>query len=202
MTHFPSLNLLAIYGGRNDDLYKVNKTAMLGDLFVLELDTFTWASVKLQGDAKGPRCSHVAGALGTKLIIFGGISFNKYSASETHIIELDPTLASRLQKNYDKKSAILPEVSPEGASPELKQFVTIDPFEKYSGLVSFLPVPTKKELKKQIETQIQERESYNRKENKNKTYRMTSLKKTIGSVIAMQRLPSPEKKQYLAQIHD
>jgi len=197
MTHFPVLNIIAIYGGRNDDLYKTSRTPMLSDLWVLELDTLTWISVKLHGDVKGARCSHIAGAFGTKLLIFGGLSFNKYSSTDTHLIELDQNLAKKHQKNFDKKMASLPEVVPEKVNSTAKYTVDImkvDPFDKYSGLLSFLPVPTKEELKKQLEIQEQERQSFQRKENRAQAIRFENLKRQVGLLLELQGYKTSSKK--------
>ena len=166
MVHFPTLNMIAIYGGRNEDLYKSNKTPILGDLYVLGLENLVWASVKMCGFTKGPRCSHIAGAFGSKMYIFGGISSFKYSTTEVSIIELDQVTASKLNKTYiEKPHPVLPEIAQYQQRVTMKpeNYLTeVDLFEKYSGLLSFLPVPTKKELQEQFEEQIQQREGYSR----------------------------------------
>jgi len=135
-----SLNMLIIYGGRNDNLYGEKKAHILGDFYTLQLDTLTWVSVTNYGLNGDPRYSHVSIIAGTKLVIFGGLSFNHYCSSDINIIETNQATIKKLVKSG--KISLL------NNSPfEInKNFVDDQEKEQDSeselGIVTFLPLPT------------------------------------------------------------
>lgn len=84
MIRLEKLNILVIYGGRNDET-----GISYGDVHILKLDNFAWASVSVTGEIPSPRSSHSATCLNNNLYIFGGVSYGKFCSSETHILQFD-----------------------------------------------------------------------------------------------------------------
>lgn len=133
--------MLIIYGGRNDNLHSEKKAHILGDFYTLHLDTFTWIAVTNYGVNGDPRYSHVSVLTGTKMIIFGGISFNHYCSSEINIVETGQSAFYRMVKTG---RILLPNTSPFEAN---KNGLDNDEEEEENsnndiGIVSFLPLPT------------------------------------------------------------
>jgi N-acetylneuraminic acid mutarotase len=92
MTYLQSLNVLVVYGGRNE--HEINY--FLDDICMLNLDTLTWASVCAFGNIPAARFSHSATSYGSKMLIFGGIRSKGYTEAVMHVVELDQTKANKL----------------------------------------------------------------------------------------------------------
>lgn len=147
MDYYRKLNCLVVFGGRNEQ----QKFSCLNDFGVLWLETMTWMQVSCWGDEIISRYSHCAGIFGTKLYIFGGINYGSYVGSELELIELDQTNAMRMQRERNEESA-------QNQSQVLASrggFVNARPLPKINrkdsfdlqGFISFLPKPTKEELR-------------------------------------------------------
>lgn len=155
MNYYEALNCIIIYGGRND------RAKFLGDISVLYLENLTWMTAVVYGNAIQPRFSHCAAVIGSKLCVFGGMNFRSYLGSDVEIIELDQgTAIERYREGNDfliKKDHLLPDI---GKKVTYKDDILTNllPREEEhhqisSNVVSFLPLPTKEELKKQSMTE-------------------------------------------------
>ena len=70
MNYMTQLNVITIYGGRNDFLAK---KIILDDLWLLKLHNMEWVKVQIGGDNLPiARCNHTSYGNGTELIISGG----------------------------------------------------------------------------------------------------------------------------------
>jgi hypothetical protein len=68
--YMPTLNKAVVYGGRNDFL---PVQQILGDVFVLKLNTLEWVKVIVGGSLlPSERCCHSSLVNGTELVICGG----------------------------------------------------------------------------------------------------------------------------------
>jgi len=144
MVHCKNLNMLVVYGGRNDHIYSQTMSPVLEDFYTLQLDTLTWVSVASYGIAKSPRYSHVSAAVGTSMIIFGGINFNVYCPSDVHVIEMNQSIVNvvaraEIERRRSNGSADSASNNPlERYNPEQRNAENTK--EAYSGIVSYLPV--------------------------------------------------------------
>ena len=134
--------MLVVYGGRNDHIYSQAKSPVLEDFYTLQLETLTWVAVETFGIVKSPRYSHVCAAVGTSMIIFGGINFNVYCPSDVHVIQMNQSVVNvvaRAEIERRRSNGLgdthnpLERYVPEQRNAESNR-------ESYSGIVSFLPV--------------------------------------------------------------
>jgi len=94
MLFYQQSNSLIIYGGRNDSL---GEQMVLGDMFMLNLQTLTWYQVEMLGNQLvRPKYSFQCCYLSQKLIVFGGMNSEGYCRSELHVIELNKGKVSQL----------------------------------------------------------------------------------------------------------
>mmetsp|Transcript_13522 Transcript_13522/g.6668 ORF Transcript_13522/g.6668 Transcript_13522/m.6668 type:complete len:87 (-) Transcript_13522:146-406(-) len=84
-------NKLFIFGGRNDE-----GDFALGDMCVLDLNIMTWIQVVLEGYPAESRWSHVMANVGTKILIFGGLTTRSYTRSGIIAVETDTTLVNQM----------------------------------------------------------------------------------------------------------
>ena len=155
--HYYGLNALIIHGGRNDRAPNAHsKGGSFDDVAMLNLETLQWISVTTHGLGRSARFSHCAGVIGTKIIIFGGMSFSEYMDSTIEIAELDQNAISLLlqeekQKMLQKEAtltqipAVLDSVFPRKSHQQPVSKLT----KSTEKVMTFLPIPTKEELKKE-----------------------------------------------------
>ena len=150
MVHCSALNMLVIYGGRNNNVYSNKLSPVLEDFYTLQLETLTWVAVRVSGIYGSGRCAHISGVAGTSLIIFGGINFNVYCKSELNIIEMNQSIVNKLVIHQDKSKNVT-EVSEAAVtnSPSSLLKTKEDPGKKFrtpsfgmNGITSFLPLPS------------------------------------------------------------
>lgn len=100
MNFMPTLNYVAIYGGRND----MNmETVILSDLWVLKLHNLEWVKVQIGGqNLPNPRCNHCMIANGSRLFVFGGQGKNFHLFKNVLSIELDQDKIERRHPVIDK----------------------------------------------------------------------------------------------------
>ncbi|EPX72194.1 cell end marker Tea3 [Schizosaccharomyces octosporus yFS286] len=75
-------NKLIIHGGRN-------KMGLLGDLWLLDLDTMIWTEIRPVGSFPCPRESHKFVSLGNKVYMYGGFDKNQVLSNELWCFDLD-----------------------------------------------------------------------------------------------------------------
>lgn len=79
-------NYLAIYGGRNDQLYSTLGESVIGSVSLLDLKYMVWCGVNTDISLTQKRYNHCASyrgnftiiQLGSKLIVFGGVNSSSY----------------------------------------------------------------------------------------------------------------------------
>ena len=84
----PELHSLILFGGRNNELNS-GGYACFGDVHLLDLVRMEWKEVEVKGEGPGARCAHVMGAVGRKVLVFGGFDGGKYCSGDTFILEID-----------------------------------------------------------------------------------------------------------------
>ena len=156
MVYLNELSIIAIYGGRNDNLRGTSPTSgCFNDLHILHLEKLAWLQVIIGGMERMPRYSHSAAAFGSKMVVFGGMNFQTYLPSEVEIIELDQSSASKLQTystEKARKQLIFPALA-KGVNA-LSDISQVQPSQSQAlqtnskkNVVTFLPVPRREELK-------------------------------------------------------
>ena len=144
MVFYSSLNILIIYGGRNDKMTGPNlSNSCLNDIFVLRLDNFIWIEIMKATGIDRYRCSHVAGIIGTKMIVFGGMDFKSYASPDISLLELEYD-ADLLEK--DEEYIKVPSIIRANTTEKYKSLINNDSAAKYTKMLSFLPIPRKQEL--------------------------------------------------------
>ena len=143
MVFYSLLNILIIYGGRNDKMTGPNlSNSCFKDIFILRLENLIWIEVTKTTGIDRHRCSHVAGIIGTKMIIFGGMDFKSYASPDISLLELESDTANVLHR--DEEYIKIPTSNRNNTKEKLKSIVTVA--AKYSNMLTFLPIPTRQEL--------------------------------------------------------
>ena len=83
LNFYESLNILLLFGGKNDRLEKVYM-----DLYLFDLELYIWVKVNLFDQVPRERGEHNAVIHNDKLLIFGGISTKSYIGSDFSVINL------------------------------------------------------------------------------------------------------------------
>ena len=156
IVHCPALNLLVVYGGRNDTLFAKGKPPIISEVFALELESLTWINVPMSGLRPQPRSSHVATVTGTKMIVFGGMTLSEYCPAETLMLELDPVVAQkkRMRTEIDSRGSAsrLPKMGTRITEPEgktLQKLGSVKDFKKKEySIQTFLPMVSKEDFEK------------------------------------------------------
>ena len=87
MDFFEKLNVVIIYGGRNE---KNKDGPFFNDMFFLDVQTLSWINIELNTDkAFPPRGAHSSCLVDNELIIFGGKNEKFYLKSDLLICNLD-----------------------------------------------------------------------------------------------------------------
>jgi len=81
-------NILIIHGGRNDNLYQMNRDICLNDFRILNLLEMKWSVAASYGDlCPSGRWQHSMTMYRSAIVIFGGLGFNTYLSPEMKFIE-------------------------------------------------------------------------------------------------------------------
>lgn len=149
MNHYQHLNCLIVYGGRNDQL----SNGYFNDFGILWLEQLCWMQVNCGGEELSGRFAHCTGIYNSQLCILGGMNYYSYLSSDVELVELDQANAIRLQKdygNYTNKSnyrEVRFETTEYEEPNSPKKMKQDDQSQK--KFVSFLPKPTKEELREE-----------------------------------------------------
>jgi len=81
-------NQIYVFGGR-DAQQRTN------DLYSLNLDTLTWTKITTRGINPSPRSFHTLTAIGSKLVVYGGLNIGDEHLSDVHVF--DTTVNAWLQ---------------------------------------------------------------------------------------------------------
>ncbi|XP_057428102.1 serine/threonine-protein phosphatase BSL1 homolog isoform X2 [Lotus japonicus] len=82
---------LVIFGGSGE-----GEANYLNDLHVLDLGTMRWSSPEVKGDFPVPRDSHIALAIGDKVVVYGGDSGDMYHG-DVSMLDMETMTWSRLK---------------------------------------------------------------------------------------------------------
>ncbi|KAL4481097.1 hypothetical protein ABPG72_015052 [Tetrahymena utriculariae] len=103
--YYEDLNVLIIYGGRNDNSkyyrsYSMNisQNGILGDICILDLETLNWISVEENGLKNLQKCAFASSIIGSKIIIFGGYQEKGFVNADMYVLELDQQKNRKLIK--------------------------------------------------------------------------------------------------------
>ena len=97
MDYFEKLNVVIIYGGKNDK--SKNNGPYFNDMFFLDVETLSWIQIELNDDHSFPtRGSHCSCIVDNELIIFGGRNDKYFLKSDLLICNLDVFENSKFKK--------------------------------------------------------------------------------------------------------
>ena len=88
MTIFPELFLIVVYGGRRDE-HSDSGYRCFGELHLLQLETMCWTTAIFYGSPPENRCGHATAAIGSRLVLFGGLHNSHFCGGSTFIGELN-----------------------------------------------------------------------------------------------------------------
>ena len=98
----PHLNLLIVFGGRVD-LARTSAYTCFNDIFLLDLQSMTWLTVKVIGDVPLGRSGHTGETADCKVFIFGGVTNTSYCSGDIWMLELDSSAVHSMGELYMKK---------------------------------------------------------------------------------------------------
>ena len=99
MCFFNVLNLLCLYGGKNDD---INKGNLLNDVWFFDLENFNWIRPVYEQENFIPLAEHSIVNYGNKILILGGFGNDGYVRFDINTIEID-ALNSQENENLIKQ---------------------------------------------------------------------------------------------------
>ena len=100
MSYVPAVNLVCIYGGRNDML---PDNVIMSDLWALKLHNMEWVRMRIGGHAiPNPRSNHCMTTFESKLLIFGGQGRDFNLTKDILSIELDQTKVMQMTSIVDR----------------------------------------------------------------------------------------------------
>ncbi|EGR30372.1 kelch motif family protein, putative [Ichthyophthirius multifiliis] len=73
------LNILVVYGGRND---KIIREGIMGDFNVLNLENLQWIKIQMNGLQIQKRCSFSLCVVDSQILVFGGYEENGFSNAD------------------------------------------------------------------------------------------------------------------------
>lgn len=102
MSYYKDLNILIIYGGRDDGVISNGQqSSLMNDIMLLNLEHMEWIRAEVTGFRFKPRCAHTSIIIESKMIIFGGFTEKSYLDSDLLVVELDQNNAYKLQKESE-----------------------------------------------------------------------------------------------------
>jgi len=153
MVFYQTLQLLLIYGGKNETLYEKNKELSLNDIKILNLETMTWGiSCSVGVVPKIGRSHHATAMYKTSLLIFGGVTFSEYASPDMKKVEINQMAVKTLineRTETEESEEILTKQTSKSSSPKKRYLKRQDSYEpepkapEKKEFVSFLPMPGK-----------------------------------------------------------
>jgi hypothetical protein len=110
MTYFPNFNCIIVFGGRQNARSESGYRCF-NDLYFLHIEELTWTTVSPFGTVPEARCGHAAAAMGTKLVVFGGIHNSHFCSSRLYVAEIDPVLTRNLIIEKERHDELLSKVN-------------------------------------------------------------------------------------------
>jgi len=100
---------LVLFGGKNDHFFKIFDTrSCFNFVNILNVETLTWYKAEIGSRKLEPRFNFGSTALGTKLIIFGGLGDNNYIPARMDKLELDYKKVQQIIKEEKLRASGLP----------------------------------------------------------------------------------------------
>ncbi|CAD8175850.1 unnamed protein product [Paramecium octaurelia] len=158
MNYFRQTNVIIIYGGRNDS----KQGNILNDIFVLQIQQFSWSQVQQIQQLKHGKCRHSSVSIDSKILIFGGYAQHVFANADIQLLELDQNKVAKMikdNKNNKNRDVVIhsdelvnnntlkvfkTEYYNEAEDPDLKQKkIQENEFQRlcYSNFKSFMPLP-------------------------------------------------------------
>lgn len=89
MVYYSSLEIILIYGGRNDSVADGFTSNCFDDLHVLNINNMNWINVKTIGEVpKYPRYGHCTEIIDGKMYLFGGLGPSRFGEGGLRALEL------------------------------------------------------------------------------------------------------------------
>ena len=79
---------LAIYGGKNESVYKYIHNLGLNDICLYDLENNRWEALAMFGSVPSSRWAHAMCAYESKLIVFGGINLKSYCSGNAKVFDI------------------------------------------------------------------------------------------------------------------
>ena len=79
MMYNPILNILTVFGGRNDQYSPINSECFFNSVWMLKLGTLQWVKLSAEGLPPSVRYGHASCAVDSKIFVFGGLNGREYS---------------------------------------------------------------------------------------------------------------------------
>ena len=98
MCFFNMLNLICLYGGKNDE---INKGNLLNDIWFFDLENFNWIQASYDELNIFPIAEHVIVNDGNKILVLGGFSNDGYVKFDVNTIEFDFWNLTENEKNLN-----------------------------------------------------------------------------------------------------
>ena len=98
MCFFNMLNLICLYGGKNDE---INKGNLLNDIWFFDLENFNWIQASYDELNIFPIAEHAIVDDGNKILVLGGFSNNGYVKFDVNTIEFDFWNLTENEKNLN-----------------------------------------------------------------------------------------------------
>ena len=85
---------LAIYGGKNESVYKYIHNLGLNDICLYDVENNRWEALAMFGSVPSSRWAHTMCAHDSKLIVFGGINLKSYCSGNAKVFDVGRQRAS------------------------------------------------------------------------------------------------------------
>ena len=92
-----------MFGGRGCSLDSTSIDVALGDLHVFNVFTLMWQEFEVKGISPCPRWGHSVAAVGSKIMVFGGLTHRQVMSAEIYCLETDTDVVSKLYPEDEKK---------------------------------------------------------------------------------------------------
>ena len=92
-----------VFGGRGCSLDSTSIDVALGDLHVFNVFTLMWQEFEVKGISPCPRWGHSVAAVGSKIMVFGGLTHRQVMSAEIYCLETDTDVVSKLYPEDEKK---------------------------------------------------------------------------------------------------
>ena len=93
---------LFIYGGRNDDLYKIKGDSSLNDIFCFNVSSLKWEVLKISGTWPDGRWGHCMINFGSTILMLGGLTNKFFMTADLNVLETQREIMTDFQQEEIK----------------------------------------------------------------------------------------------------